>query len=602
MKQHSIRRAQLVSPFGVGSVIEVGNESFACVDISRWDTAQGTVPIAGSDLARRLRAEVRTPVVGENGTGVPVVRFPRWLFCPSCRTMRERTPVLDEQNGFKPPRCGDCDLDLAPMGFVAACEGGHLQDVDWYRWAHRNVQPASTGQCDRSAAKLSFLSTGTSGGDWNALLVKCNCGAKSDFDGLVGPELPATLMRCRGGQPWQRSANGCDRKLRVFRRGAGNLYFPQVVSALDLLPAEGVPNREDIVSAIRAESTFGMIQAFAAASGGIVPSRDEAIIAPFVREFAARNGWDYQDVLDALVVACTQAASSRKTEPVPGPEAMQEEIFIAEWPMLSRTTPASQGHVDILPKAIPEDWPVGLRSSLQGIALVRRLREVRALVGFRRVSPDGGAPLIPTDLGAGVRWHPGVEVSGEGLFVRFREESVAAWEAGVASSLSRRLDELREWCKSRGLGGAYATPRFIMLHTFAHVFMRRLAFDAGYSAASLRERVYASTGTKPMAGVLVYTADSDSEGSLGGLVRMGDPSRLNVTISNALWDASWCSADPVCRETPRQGVGGSNGAACHACCLSSETSCAHGNALLDRTLLLKSPGVDKGFFETSGLL
>jgi hypothetical protein len=136
-----------------------------------------------------------------------------------------------------------------------------------------------------------------------------------------------------------------------------------------------------------------------------------------------------------------------------------------------------------------------------------------------------------------------------------------------------------------------------MLHTFAHVMIRRLAFDAGYSSASIRERIYASNGPQGMAGVLLYTADSDSEGSLGGLVRMGEPARLLHTLVNALQDASWCSADPVCRESIAQGVGGMNAAACHACALVSETSCVQANALLDRRLLLRAEGLPLGYFE-----
>ena len=44
----------------------------------------------------------------------------------------------------------------------------------------------------------------------------------------------------------------------------------------------------------------------------------------------------------------------------------------------------------------------------------------------------------------------------------------------------------------------------------------QLVFESGYSSSALRERVYAGPD---MAGVLIYTADGDSEGSLGGLVR-----------------------------------------------------------------------------------
>ena len=103
---------------------------------------------------------------------------------------------------------------------------------------------------------------------------------------------------------------------------------------------------------------------------------------------------------------------------------------------------------------------------------------------------------------------------------------------------------------------------------------------------------------KDRAGILIYTADGDSEGSLGGLVRQGNVDRLGPTIVAALERASWCSNDPICSEFPPQGLDGLNRAACHACSLVAETSCDHVNSLLDRELVIGSGDgeVTKGFF------
>ena len=43
--------------------------------------------------------------------------------------------------------------------------------------------------------------------------------------------------------------------------------------------------------------------------------------------------------------------------------------------------------------------------------------------------------------------------------------------------------------------------------------------------------------------VLIYTAAGDSEGTMGGLVRMGEPGQLDRTITRALDRARWCSSD-----------------------------------------------------------
>lgn len=62
------------------------------------------------------------------------------------------------------------------------------------------------------------------------------------------------------------------------------------------------------------------------------------------------------------------------------------------------------------------------------------------------------------------------------------------------------------------------TPKYILLHTIAHLLIRQLSFECGYTAASLRERIYCNTVNNEyeMSGILVYTASGDSEGTLGG--------------------------------------------------------------------------------------
>ena len=75
----------------------------------------------------------------------------------------------------------------------------------------------------------------------------------------------------------------------------------------------------------------------------------------------------------------------------------------------------------------------------------RRLREVRALVGFTRLAaPERGdlQPVrrVPLTRGA-TEWVPAVEQRGEGIFLQLREDAVARWAAG--GSRSRRLEALR---------------------------------------------------------------------------------------------------------------------------------------------------------------
>jgi len=128
-----------------------------------------------------------------------------------------------------------------------------------------------------------------------------------------------------------------------------------------------------------------------------------------------------------------------------------------------------------------------------------------------------------------------------------------------------------------------------MIHTFSHLLIRQLSFECGYDASSIQERLYVSSGPDGMAGLLLYTASGDSEGTLGGLVRQGRPEYLADTIKAALENARYCSSDPLCIESEGQGLNSLNLAACHACGLLPETSCELSNMLLDRGLVIGLP-------------
>ncbi len=87
---------------------------------------------------------------------------------------------------------------------------------------------------------------------------------------------------------------------------------------------------------------------------------------------------------------------------------------------------------------------------------------------------------------------------------------------------------------------------------------------------------------------------------MGGLVRMGKPGNLESVIQQALVEACWCSADPVCMEIGSHGGQGPmscNLAACHNCALVPETACEEFNRFLDRAMVVgKSDDRKLGYF------
>jgi hypothetical protein len=108
----------------------------------------------------------------------------------------------------------------------------------------------------------------------------------------------------------------------------------------------------------------------------------------------------------------------------------------------------------------------------------------------------------------------------------------------------------------------------------------------------LRERIYSKNAEDengPMAGILIYTAAPDSEGTLGGLVRLGEAHTLGRHIRCALSSMQLCASDPLCaeHEPPLDGLT-LHASACHACLFAAETSCERGNRYLDRSVLVET--------------
>ncbi|KQX93039.1 MULTISPECIES: DUF1998 domain-containing protein [Streptomyces] len=596
-----VRQAQTVLPFGVGAVFDIQGESFVATGIGDWPRRRQEV--LSPRLASRLgvSAFYAAPPVADDrfdrpdAAGAPYIRFPSWLFCGACRRMT-RWRISDEKAGV-PPRCPSCSpvRQLAPMRFVQICAGGHLGDVDWWFWAHSRLDPAARHACttrDRLRFHVSERATGL-----EALSVLCTakgCGADRDLLDVLGTH----GMRCSGRNPWQRrnEATDCAKPVQVVQRTAGNLYYPVVSSALDI-PESDVPD----------EVTDGALAERVRASDMWVPlcrahgrPTEDAFRGLLKDETGADDA-----LLDALLAEETGVAAPPRADasdaddgPV-APDLSREEwaAFMSPAPPATRDfavreTDLGLGHEHA------EPW-ASLRHRIGRVVLADRLREVRALQGFRRISPTSA--FVQADTARRLRWLPAVEVFGEGLFLTLDKDALTQWEndervrsrvAGLRTDLDRsfQLDRLTT------VTGAELSPRFVLLHTLAHLLIRQLSFESGYSTASLRERVYARP-EHDQYGVLVYTAAGDAEGTLGGLVQQGEPPRLSETLLRMTEAAAWCSADPLCAEHTGQGFDNLNRAACHACALLPETSCETGNTLLDRALVVGGEQVP-GYFES----
>lgn len=245
-------------------------------------------------------------------------------------------------------------------------------------------------------------------------------------------------------------------------------------------------------------------------------------------------------------------------------------------------------------KAEENGLPGYLQKYFSRIIRVTRLREVRVLLGFTRVDvPDPDTDeqpnVVALSKGKQERWLPAAEVNGEGIFIEFNKDTLASWLNSTAvKGLSEKYsDSYREFCESKGWTiTVVRNAAYVLMHTFAHLMIKQMSMSSGYSSSAIRERIY--FGDK-MAGILLYTGSSDKEGSLGGLVELGNIDQMTNLMRDAFQEALVCTNDPECMSNLPAGKN-SNGAACHSCCMISETACENGNRMLDRGLVVPIPG------------
>ena len=431
------------------------------------------------------------------------------------------------------------------------------------------------GEC-RSVERLRFRTLEGAGDGLSSLQVSCDaCGARRSLGNLRRDVLAKDGFTCRGTQPWEYEWTGCGKPLDAQQRGATSLHFSDSVSAIDIphVTSRG-SEKEDV---IRGHKLFDGLDA-------VMPALREGMIAQIAIDLGVAAA-------DIEALRADNAAPGERREIMSTLQADEFEAFVGAVTGKTAMQDFVTRQVKLHPTGV--DAKDGVATRIRDVVLVDRLRDVRAVRGFRRYSPDAAAvPAVPTQSFEKT-WLPAAEGYGEGIFIRFEPETVQEWAA--QQRVRALVDTLLEHQNHSVLGMRLhvASAEYVLLHSFAHLLMRELAFSSGYTAASLKERIYCEA--EGDYGVFIYTTTSDVEGTLGGLVRQGEPDLLVAAIVRALEQAAWCPNDPVCSESEPQSIDGLNLAACHACTLAPETSCESSNLLLDRTFVVGGENV-VGFF------
>ncbi|SMF06463.1 protein of unknown function [Alteromonadaceae bacterium Bs31] len=605
-----VRPSQLLWTYGPGALIDLPSLSVVTMGINHWEKDR-CPPIEEARLLAAVRKEVGAQVEtlrmppfhkseqvdlwsAEANIGVPVRPFPRWLRCVKCGLLSEYDIGLFEikENRYRPEQTrfvhkgckgsrGDQpakDADAVPARFLLACKNGHLDDFPWHYFVH-----TGTSTCKGT---LRFFESGASLQTEN-LWVKCDeCGASRNMAHAFGRIGKENLPGCRGRHPHlDVFDNVCTEDARAVLLGATNAWFPVTLSAL------AIPLSADPISQL------------------------------------VQDGWDYFQDLDSPLEVSITVKILKKTGALPGIDKHEpKDIWSAieaiksgkhngsvsvadikgpEWEVLTNPNPPSDWPHFLSRSVTP---PAGFEAKIANVLLLERLREVNALIGFTRVEVQEKSASTTNELEMAKlslsppTWIPANQVHGEGIFIQFNEDELAKWETlkSVQNIRTKLFEGHQGWRNARKLDPDEDFPgiRYVLLHTLAHLLIRELALECGYNAASIRERIYADTENgDPQAGILIYTAAADSDGTLGGLVDLGKPENLGRLMLQALSRAKICSSDPLCSEHHPGKDQSLHAAACHACSFVAETSCERGNRYLDRTLLIPTlENSDAAFF------
>lgn len=615
-----IRRAQLIVPFGTGAMLNVpGGTSLVIAGLDFWfnsRSSEKSLDVAEFQLEEwrlqkilrvnhfRLPPDYREQFIRGSDLPnlkitVPAFRFPSWHFCPSCKLLSKRSVY---ERGVKGKiKCPECEGKkktryLVQVPFIAICEHGHLNDFPWREWVHKSINPICNG-------KLRLVSTGsaTLGGQ----KVSCDeCKAERRLTGITSASeisntttLSSNLSKdeeftCPGGRPWfgTDSNENCVAQVRGSLRSASNVYFSQVRSSI-YLPRTNDSKVESLLPLYESPPMSTAIKTLT----DLEASHDDVI-----RSLRKRYGKLLTDFTDEEIIIAFKAIK----EDIPPDEIQIHGDAIVDDPLKFR-----KEEYDVLRKQRNEDllkikqtniseYDSEIARFFKRIMLVDKLRETRVLSGFSRIYADNDQnidqrkAMLWKDTNKKYSWLPAYIVYGEGIFLEIDEDLIHKWEIKkeVQDQVKPLVERYRLAQEKRKLKYRPISPRYILIHTFAHLLMNRLIFECGYSSAALRERLYVSDGlSESMAGLLIYTADGDAEGTMGGLVRMGKPGNLESVIKTAIDGARWCSADPVCMEMGKlhgQGPDSCNLAACHNCALVPETACEEFNRFLDRSVVI----------------
>ncbi len=597
----SVRLSHVLRHCSVGSIVRSQDFLMTVKDIRKWTDRHGRPGgrlILYVDQVRSalgIDQDLREPPLAREldngqveGVCIPAMLFPSWMRCSKCgllfyKPWKTRDPNKNVLNCICQP-ASPSTLNQTP--WILVHSDGHMADVPWHYLVHKDAMSQKQHNCRSMPEKPYLRLSDTVSGSERKLLCTV-CGANHLF--RSGEHIPFKSSHC---QPWiwEHTEFPVEPGM-ILEINDARVHSAITMNAL-VIPPE---------SRIKKGTVVDRLYSSTSKRKRIETVRTELARQSIFRQMAMEFHCSEKDLKNAW-------QEIQNGYPLYGAQITPGILLEREYQALTDEIPDLSEDEDFVPRHHCKELKMlagqlsessrtlSAAQSLAQLISVTRLKEIQVFNGFQRLQ----GKTVPPDISGKSDWLPAMELYGEGIFFTIEEEYLQKWEE--QNRHGQRIKQLQQRFIASGLRFNHdlaVTPRFLLMHTLAHILIKRLEAEAGYPAASIKERIYCATGKSPMSGILIYVAVPDIFGSLGGLSELAEPRRFIKLLRAAIDHARWCSLDPVCSEHEGQGPGLLNRAACHGCALIPDTSCIYGNVLLDRTMIKGDFSRDiPGFFES----
>ena len=336
--KRTIRRSQIISIFGVGSIYLFKNQyskagdqdSLMLAGLDAWEDMfqNKQIPDEWKIFEPRLQTRFKKEFFLEppdfrqysyqedvKYKFLPYVRFPLWHYCYQCNCMKKINQFSSDAPKCDPKKDSNgkllhekhfkaCSKNnepwkkkfLLPVRFMVICDHGHIDDFPFEEWVHRknNYNP---DKCE-----LRF--TDGRGGNNSLMNVRVDCVECNEGYSLAealnnGEEknpfkkLKNNKHKCTGNRPWlgyNQNEKGCNSTPKVALKQASNLYYPVVKSSI-FIPVETGKVDRKILEFINKKEIWSGVQEF---------SENKQSLDAFLTLPAKKQNLDKKKVLDAI--------------------------------------------------------------------------------------------------------------------------------------------------------------------------------------------------------------------------------------------------------------------------------------------------------------